>query len=106
MLGLALVMALGRLVLSMVDEATGVLGGMRTELAGVLGAGAEATGEEDWTGTTVSTVELCSGVVATGVLCAGVVSTMGVEEGVAGMSEIVTAGTVMVDETVVVETVL
>lgn len=95
----------------MVDDAMGVLGGMLTELTGELGTGAGATGEEDSTGTTVSTGELCAGVVCagvvtTGVLCAGVVSTMGVEEGVEGISEIVTAGTVMVEETVVVETVL
>lgn len=88
--------ALGRLVLSMVDEARGVL-----ELAGEVGMGEGAT-VEDSTGAGV----LWAGVVSTGVLWAGVVSTTGVSVGVELTSEIVTAGTVMVEETVVVETVV
>lgn len=46
------------------------------------------------------------GVDSTGELWAGVVSTTEVSLGVECMSEIVTAGTVMVEETVVVETVV
>lgn len=60
-------LALGRLVLSMVDEARGVLAGTETELAGEVGTGAGTT-VDDSTGEGVSTGELWAGVVSAGVL--------------------------------------